>query len=216
MKEFNLLRATGIIACIAGILLIIFVDNVKTSENFHIINDFIQNILVLNTVLLIFIPNNRRLKIALIIGVFIMLFDFIFETIAVYAGWWYPLGGIQFPPVLVLPLEMVISFLIIGTSTGLILYLPNKIREMDFKAFNWLKPLVRNPKFDWFWRVLIILVLTVVSTLGDFTAGPEIWVRGPNWHPSFTFILNGWFYIGMLALFLLYYLEKRIPEETSI
>lgn len=119
----------GIVISVIALSLLFFGD-IKTPENFRIISDFFQNILVLNIVLLFFMPKNRRLKIALIIGAAIMVFDFVFEVIAVYAGYWIPIGENL---ILGLPIEMVISFFFIGTSLGLVLYLPEKIREMDFK-----------------------------------------------------------------------------------
>lgn len=212
MKEFDLLRVLGISISIFGILVIIF-GNVKTPENFQMLSNFGQNILVLNAILLIIMPKNRRLKIVLIIGVAIMVFDFVFEVIAVGAGWWILIGDNL---VLGLPIEMVISFLFIGTATGLILYLPEKIREMDFKLFNWLKPLVKNPRYDLLWKLLIVLALTIISTYGDLSGGVEmgVWAYGPNWHSSFVFILNGWLYIGLIALSLQYVLEKKFPEES--
>jgi len=211
MKDFKLLRATGIIICLVGVFLILF-GGIKTPENFRILSDFIQNILILNIILLIFLPNNRTLKIALIIGIFTMVIDFILETIAVYLNWWYPLGGTQFPPIIVVPLEMVISFLIIGTAIGIILTFPEKIREMDFKPLNWIKPLFENQKFDWLWRFLLILVNAIIGTHGDYSAGPEIWVPGTYWHPIYTFFI--WFGGGTIILLLYYFLEKKIKLDS--
>ncbi|MFX1296002.1 MAG: hypothetical protein ACFFD2_14275 [Promethearchaeota archaeon] len=206
MSNDRLLRISGILASLFGLILILF-GNIKTIANFRILSDIIQNILLFNIVLLLFLPEQKKLENAFVLGVFTMIFDFFLETIAVYLNWWYPKGGFQAPPILVIPLEMVISFLFIGTTVGIILGLPERIRTMDFKLFNWLKFFVKNPRYDLIWRILFIFVNAIVGTNGDYTAGYEIWVPGPYWYWIYTFFV--WFGGGMIILIIFYYLGKK-------
>ncbi|MFX0139921.1 MAG: hypothetical protein ACFFDN_40140 [Candidatus Hodarchaeota archaeon] len=206
MMNDRLLRISGIFASLFGLILILF-GNIKTTTNFRILSDIIQNILLFNILLLLILPEQKRLENSLILGLFTMIFDFFLETIAVYFNWWYPRGGFQAPPILIIPLEMVISFMLIGTTVGIILGAPEKIRNMELKPFNWLKFFVKNPRFDLMWRILFIFVNALVGTNGDYTAGYEIWVPGPYWHWIYTFFV--WFGGGMIILLVFYYLEKR-------
>ncbi|MHA1293768.1 MAG: hypothetical protein ACTSQJ_14010 [Promethearchaeota archaeon] len=208
-KNYRILRITGIFVCIIGLILILFFQ-IKTTENFRILSDFIQNIILFVLVLLIFLPDNKTMKVALIIGVFTMLFDFIIETIAVYLDWWYPLGGTQMPPIIVIPIEMVLSFLIIGTTMAIVFTFPEKIREMDFQPLNWIKPLFENENYDWYWRVLLIFINAIIGTYGDYNAGQEIWIPGPNWHPIYTFFV--WFFGGIMMLLMFWFLQKKIKR----
>ena len=212
MKEFRLLRITGIIASIAGVLFILF-GGIKTPANFRILSDFIQNLLIINIVLLAFMPKEKAMKIALCVGLFVMGLDFGLETLAIYLNWWYPLGGFQWPPILVVPLEMVVSFIIIGTSMAIVLTFPEVIRETDEPVIKWFKPLFKDKKFDLLWRILLLLINAIIGTHGDYTAGPTIWVPGPLWHPIFTFLM--WFGGGMLTLLVFYGVRKLFNYEDE-
>jgi len=205
MTENKLLRATGTVTSLVAIILILY-GNVKTPENFRFL-DVVQTCLIFILAMFIFLPDDRLMKIALILGIFTMVIDFILETIAVYLDWWYPLGGTQFPPLIIVPLEMLIGFIFTGAAIGITYTYPEKIREMDFKLLNWLKPLFKNEKVDLIWRILLVLAMAIVGTHGDYTAGPEIWVPGPFWHPIYTFFV--WFGGGLILLVIFYYLEKR-------
>ena len=169
MDENKLLRATAIVSNLIG-LLIILDGNIKNPENVALFRalDVLQNIFLLNIVLFLFLPNKQTFKIALIIGIFSMIFDFILETFAVLLDWWYPLGGIQLPPVLIIPLEMVVGFIFLGTCMGIVLTFPDKMREIDFKLLNWLKPLFKEPKYDHIWRVLLIFVNAIIKCFSTF------------------------------------------------
>lgn len=212
MKEYQLLRASGIIASFLGLILILF-GNIKTPENFRFLSDFIQNILVLVFVMLVFWPDDNKMKIALIIGVCSFIYDWIIETIAVHLDLWHPLGGFQAPPLIIVPFEMVLSFLIIGTSFGIFLSFPQKVREMDFILLNWLKPLFKDSKYDWLWRLAFIILNTIVSSLGDLTAGSEIFVLGGNWEPHYIVILNAWLWLGLISLIIYQILVKKYERE---
>lgn len=214
-KEYEIpasLRIIGIITSISGILIILF-GGIKTTENFRLLSDFIQNILLLNLIFFIFLPNNVQLKIAVYIGIFIMIFDFLLEEIAVFLDWWYPLSGTQYPPIIVVPLEMVISFFLIGTGMGVILTFPEKIRSFNLGPLNPLKRLFQNSRLDLLWRVLILITNALIGTNGDYTAGSEIWIPGPNWHPIYTFFI--WFGGGLITLALYYYLERKINKKEE-
>ena len=63
----------------------------------------------------------------------------IVETVGVSLKLWYPLGGTQFPPLIIVPLEMVLSFFLIGTSMGIVMSFPERIRESELKLFKWVK-----------------------------------------------------------------------------
>ncbi len=210
MSENKLIRICGILASLGGLILI-FVGNIKTLANFRILSDIVQNILIFNVILLLFSPEEKKLENALLLGLFTMIFDFVLETIAVIFNWWYPKGGFQAPPLLIIPLEMVISFMIIGTTTGILLNFPEKIRDMDFKPLNWLKFLVRNPNYDLAWRILFIFANAVVGTNGDYSAGWEIWVPGSGWHWIYTFFV--WFGGGLIILSVYYFLDKSRKEN---
>ena len=213
MEQFKLLRIVGIISSLVGVLLILF-GNIKTADNFRIVGDFLQNILLLNLVLLLFLPSENTMKISILTGVFMMVLDFVLETVAFYLDWWYPLGGTQFPPLIVVPLEMVTSFFIIGTAMGITITFPKKIRELDFKLLNWVKPLFKNEKFDTLWRILYIFLIAIIGTNGDYTAGPEIWAPGPYWLPLFTFFV--WFFGGLTVLLFYSFLERKIGKKREI
>ena len=105
MEENKLLRSIVIISNVIGLLIILY-GGIKNPENVPLFRalDFLQNILVLNIILFIFLPNKSTFKIALILGIFSMIIDYVLETIAVMLNWWYPLGGIQYPPILIIPL----------------------------------------------------------------------------------------------------------------
>jgi hypothetical protein len=212
MKRFSLLRVTAIISSIAGAAMILF-GGIKTPGNFRILSDFIQNLLLINAVLLLFLPSDREMKVALLIGLFTMGFDFFLEEIAVFLEWWYPLGGTQFPPIIVVPMEMVASFFIIGTSMGVILYFPEKIREINYTRINWLKTLFKSPRYDTFWRVVLLFINAIIGTNGDYTAGPNIWVPGPTWHPLFTFIV--WFGGGLFTLIIWNILNEKLKNQEG-
>jgi len=206
MKENKLLRATGIITSLVAVILILY-GNVKTPENFRFM-DVIQTCLILIIVMFIFLPDDRLMKIALIIGMLTLVIDLILETIAVYLDWWYPLGGTQIPPLIIVPLEMLIGFIFTGAATAITYTHPEKIREMDFKLLNWIKPLFKKEKYDLFWRLLLVLAMAIIGTHGDYSAGPEIWVPGPLWYPIYTFFV--WFGGGLIMLYLFYYLDKKL------
>ena len=209
MKENKLLRATAIVSCLIGLLIILYggVKNHDEVSQFRAL-DFIQSILIFNFIILVFLPDKKLFNIAFIIGILTVIIDFFLETIAFYLNWWYPLGGIQYPPIIVVPLEMVFGFFFVGASMGIIITFPEKFREIDFKLLNWLKPLFKNEKADWFWRILLILVNAIIGTHGDYSAGPQIWAPGPLWHPIFTFIV--WFGGGVVTLYLYYYFDKKL------
>jgi hypothetical protein len=209
MEDNKLLRLTASISSLFAIILVLF-GGIKTPENFRTF-EIIQNILIINLVIFVFYPDNRTFKIAFLIGIFTMLFDFVLETIAVILNWWYPLGGIQYPPIIIVPLEMLIGFLFIGTSIGIILTFPEKMREIDSKLLNWLKPLFKEQKYDKVWRVLFIFVNAIIGTHGDYTAGPTIWAPGPNWYPIYTFFV--WFGGGIIILLVFNYLRMKIKEK---
>lgn len=205
-------RFFGTMTCFFGILFILFGD-IKTPENFRILSDFIQNILLFNLILLIFMPTNRVMKIAIIIGVFTVIIDFILETVAVYLDWWYPLGGTQYSPIIVVPLEMVASFFLIGSTMAIILTFPEELRNTEIRFLRPFKIFVRNPNMDKVWRLLLILGNAIIGTNGDYTAGPTIWVPGPTWHPFYTFLV--WFGGGFITLVLFYSLQNMIPKEED-
>ncbi|MHA1150600.1 MAG: hypothetical protein ACTSR8_20460 [Promethearchaeota archaeon] len=209
MKEDTLLRVSGILVCIIGIILIL-VGGIKTPENFRILSDIIQTFFLFMLIILLFLPDNRLMKIAFIIGIFTVITDFLLETIAVYLDWWYPLGGTQFPPVIIVPLEMIFSFLFIGAAMAIMLTFPEKIREMNFPLFNWIKPLFQNEKNDWYWRIFLIFLNALIGTNGDYSAGDTIWAPGPYWQPFYTFLV--WLFGGLFTLLQFYLLDKRIKE----
>ncbi|MHA1300894.1 MAG: hypothetical protein ACTSO9_15860 [Candidatus Helarchaeota archaeon] len=206
MNNYKLIRICGIFASFIGIL-ILFIGNVKNPANFRLLSDLVQNILIFNFVLLLFLPEEKDLENAIILGLFTMILDFFLETIAVWLNWWYPKGGFQWPPLLIVPLEMVISFMIIGTTTGILLHFPEKIRKMDFKLLNWLKFFVKNSKLDLFWRIIFVFLIAVVGANGDYGAGWDIWVPGPGWQWIYTFFV--WFCSGLIILLFFYFLEKK-------
>lgn len=207
------MRILVIISSISGILLILF-GGIKTSENFRILSDFIQNILLLNLIFFLFLPNKTEIKIALYIGVFTMIFDFFLEEIAEYLEWWYPLGGTQYPPIIVVPLEMVLSFFLIGTGLGVILTFPEKIKSFEFGPLNPLKRLFQNPRFDIVWRIILLFINALIGTNGDYTAGSQIWVPGPHWNPLYTFFV--WFGGGLITLGIYYYLQNHYNKKGEL
>ena len=211
MEQFKILRIVGIISSLVGIVLILFGD-IKTVDNFRIVSDFLQNILLLNLVLLLFLPSENTMKISILTGFFNMIFDFVLETVAVYLDWWYPLGGTTLPPIIVVPLEMVLSFFLIGTATGIIITFPQKIREMDFKLLDWIKPLFKNERYDTLWRIFYIFLIAIIGTYGDYSAGPEIWAHGPYWLLLYTFFV--WFLGGLTVLLFYSFLERKMCKES--
>ncbi|MFX0101615.1 MAG: hypothetical protein ACFFCS_18715, partial [Candidatus Hodarchaeota archaeon] len=176
---------------------------------FRIVSDFIQNLLLINLVILVFLPNNKEMKVALIIGVFTMFFDLFLEAIAVQLDWWYPKGEHL---ILEVPIEMVVSFMIIGTSMGIIFYFPEKMRDMNFKPLNWVKILVKNPKYDYIWRIALLFVNAIIGMNGDYSAGEAIWEAGENWLPIYTFFV--WFGGGLITLVLYRYLNAKLNPRS--
>ncbi len=209
----QVLRVFGMLLSLTGIIIILF-GGVKTPENFRVVSDIFQNVCLITFILLFFFPDAPRIRKAMGLGLFVLIYDFILETIAVKLDWWYPLGGTQAPPLLIIPLEMVLSFFLIGTATYLILDAPDQIRACDSPPLVWLRPLFRNPRYDKILRVLYITLNAIVGTNGDYTAGPEIWVPGPTWHPVFTFLV--WLSGGLLALGVFYGLKTRDRKDTDI
>ena len=182
-----------------GILL--FTD-IKTPENFRFMNDVVQSGCVLTIMWLVILPSKKVVRASFYLGLSMMIWDFILETIAVKMGWWYPLGGIQLAPYLVIPLEMVISFLFLGMATGFLFGAPIDIRQNDniHIPHQWLKRLVQNPRFDLLYQLGFIVILAFVGMDGDYNAGPSIWVPGPSWQREYTFLI--WLFGGLLGLFL--------------
>ena len=209
MDRIYLDRLIIFISSILGILLILF-GGIKTPENFRIISDLVQNFLLLNIIVIIFMPNKKSIKISIFIGIFVLILDFLIETIAVYLNWWYPLGGIQFPPILVIPLEMVLSFFIIGVSFTILLTYPEKIRKMDFKFLNWIKFLFNNPKLDILWQILLVFINALIGMMGDYSVGSQIWRPGPHWIPFYTFLV--WLIGGFITLLLYKFLNSKIKK----
>lgn len=205
-------RGAGIATLLVGLVVVLFGD-VKTPANFRLLSDLVQNVLVFNLVLLVFLPARREIKIALVLGAFNVVVDFVLETVAVALDWWYPLGGTQFPPVVVVPLEMVASFFLIGAAFALVMTFPAQIRASENRVIHRLEPLVRHPRRDWAWRVALIVVNAVVGTHGDYTAGPEIWQPGPAWHPAGTFLV--WLLGGLASLALFTWLERRAGHTPA-
>lgn len=193
----------------AGVAFIMF-GGIKSPQNFRILSDFMQNLFLISALLLLFLPDDRQMKVALLTGCFTAAYDFTLEEVAVYLGWWFPLGGTQFPPVVVVPLEMVTSFVLIGTSMALLFYLPGRIRTANCKLVKWAKPLFKNPRHDRWWLVLLLAVNAVVGTNGDYSAGSSIWVPGAAWHPAYTFVV--WLAGGLLVLLVFTMLDKRIKQ----
>lgn len=183
INQINFIRIIIVISSLTGILLILFGNDwfgtIITPDNFRIISDILQNILILQLILALFMPRTKILKISFGIGIFTMIYDFFLETAAVYLDWWYPLGGTQFPPLLVIPLEMILSFFIIGFSFSILLIFPEKIRNSNSRVINWVKPLFHK-KYDLIWRILLVLINAIIGINGDYSAGPEIWIPGPN------------------------------------
>ena len=200
-------------ACLAGALVILF-GGVVTPESFRILNDIVLNLLVLGLAWLLFAPNAKALRVAWVIGVFTMALDFFLETAAVYLHWWYPLGGTQFPPLVVVPLEMVVGFLIMGTATGIVLAFPRRIRETTLKPLDRLKALFANPNWHGAWRIAFVPVLALIGTHGDYTAGPDIWAPGAHWHPAFTFLVWSGCALAIVALYC-YLAEDRRNKIRS-
>jgi len=211
MRTSLVLRASGIGACLAGILVILF-GGVATPESFRIVNGIVLNLLVLGVAWLLLAPNAKALRVAFMIGVFTMVLDFLLETAAVHLHWWYPLGGTQLPPLVVVPLEMVVGFLIMGTATGIVLAFPQRIRETTLTPLDRLKAPFANPNRDWTWRLAFVLVVALVGTHGDYTAGPDIWAPGAHWHPAFTFFV--WSGCGLAIIALYCYLQRDSSNKT--
>ncbi|MHA1270573.1 MAG: hypothetical protein ACTSPY_12345 [Candidatus Helarchaeota archaeon] len=209
MKQVNIIRLIISITSITGILLILF-GNIKTIDNFRILSDIIQNILLFNLVLIIFMPNKIYLKISIIIGIFTMIYDLILESVAVYLNWWYPKGKYT---IFGVPIEMVLSFLLIGATFCILLTFPNKLRNTNIKYLKWIKPLFRNDKFDIVWRVLLVISNAIIGTNGDYSAGTDIWEPGLYWCPTYTFLI--WLTGGLVVLILFIFLEKRFMKKKS-
>lgn len=143
-------------------------------------------------------PNNTQMKNALKLGFVIMVYDFLLETVAFYLDWWYPKGGTQFPPIVIVPLEMVASFLIIGTSFSFLFSIPKVLQESHWEGLKVLRKIFEKPKMDYFFYILLIIINALVGMNGDYSAGTTIWEAGPNWHPIYTFFV--WLSGGVLAL----------------
>jgi phosphoglycolate phosphatase-like HAD superfamily hydrolase len=200
-------RWVGIVLCFLGILYILF-SGIKTPENFRVLSDIVQTVLVTFLVYLLFIPEKRQFTNASKLGIFVMIYDFLLETVAVALDWWYPIGGTQLEPILIIPLEMVLSFWLMGVSTSIIFSSPEIIRKTELKSISWLKKFFKHSKFDNIFRISIILLLAIVGTNGDYTAGPTIWVAGPKWHFIYTFIV--WMTGGFLTLLVYLKLNQKV------
>ncbi|MHA1283261.1 MAG: hypothetical protein ACTSQP_12210 [Promethearchaeota archaeon] len=210
--EYKFLRFLGSLVCICGIFLILF-GGIKNENNFRILSDLIQTFLLFSLVLFICLPDDDSLKIASYGGIIIMIYDFILETIAVYLDWWYPLGGTQFHPIIIIPIEMVISFFFIGTAFFIILEIPEKIRDSDNFLLKKIKFIFKNKKFDDLWRIIFVIINAIIGTNGDYSAGENIWKPGIYWQPIYTFFI--WLSGGLIAL-ILYKLLKKISKTRII
>ena len=143
-----------------------------------------------------------------------MIVDFFLETVAVLLDWWYPLGGTQYPPLIIVPLEMVLSFFLIGTSTGVIFTFPEVIRNSDNKTLSFISPLFKRERFDIIWRILYSFCISLIGTNGDYSAGPEIWQPGIYWQPFYTFLV--WFLGGLLILLFYSLLERKMKIKEVL
>jgi len=200
-----------VLCCVGAIAVLLFAP-VKTAANFRALNDLLQNALVLALALLVFAPSARTVWRAAKLGVFVMVFDFVLETAAVRLDWWHPLGGTQFPPVIVVPVEMLTGFLLMGTSLGVVLSFPEALRDMRGRGLNWIRPWFLEPKRDLAWQLALLALLAVVGTHGDYAAGPAIWAPGPQWHPFYTFCV--WTGSGLAVLWV-YYLLGGWAEQRA-
>jgi hypothetical protein len=221
MKSYLLLRVLGTTLCLLAILLLM-AKLITVSANGRILSDIIQNILLLGLCLFLIFPEEKRLQNAILIGAYTCVLDFFLETAAVYLAWWFPLGGTQAPPILVVPLEMVLGFFFFGTAIGLIFIVPRKIREFEpgksgnafytkiAKLLKWLFP----KKLDLVWLVGFVFLSAVIGMYGDYNAGPGAWVPGPGWQMIYTFFV--WFLGGLSMLAVFYTLEKiRIHDKRE-
>ncbi|NVM31257.1 MAG: hypothetical protein HWN65_20635 [Candidatus Helarchaeota archaeon] len=206
-----ILRISGI--CI--FLGCLFINNLFiTPQNFRFFSDIIQNTLAFVIILFILWPDSGHLQIAFGVGLFTMGYDFFIETLAVKLDWWYPLGGTQAPPILVIPIEMVISFLIFGAITALFFQIPERVRTTDSRIVSKFKKLFKNSNMDVGWQILLILVISIAGTYGDYSAGPTVWVPGPSWHPFFTFLI--WFHGGLLTILIFFLLKRRAKKRQNL
>ncbi|GAB4323345.1 MAG: hypothetical protein Kow0069_28400 [Promethearchaeota archaeon] len=197
-----------------GLLAWLNFGGVKTPQNFRVTGDLVQNAAVLAFVLLLLLPDGGTLRRAARLGLVVMAYDFFLETTAAYAGWWFPLGGTQWPPLLVVPLEMVLSFGLVGASTGVLFAAPELVRREAEKPparrtwpHRWLLRPFRNPRTDPAWILAYVALVSLVGTRGDYSAGPEVWVPGEGWHPALTFL--AWLSGGLVAYAAHAWLKRR-------
>ncbi|MBD3351181.1 MAG: hypothetical protein GF364_06820 [Candidatus Lokiarchaeota archaeon] len=212
MNDLKPMRISGIVLSTIGVVLILF-SGIKTVTNFRILSDIIQNILIFNIILLIFMPERKRLLKSFILGIIVMIYDFLIETIAVKFEWWFPLSGTQYPPFLVIPLEMVISFFIIGSSFSLLFDLPERIEEIKDHRFVSLKKLFSKKYSIHIFRVILVVLNAFVGMHGDYSAPDEIWMPGENWSPLFTFLI--WLSGGLLSVAVFYFIEYLMPNQKE-
>jgi hypothetical protein len=221
-----LFRLLGAGICVLAVILL-QLGLIKVSENGRILGDILQNIFILCITLFLIFPETKRLQNSIIIGIFTTVLDFVEETAAVYFNWWYPKGGTQMPPFLVIPLEMVLGFFFFGTAIAIIFTVPQKVQELEIntahptlkdKIYKVLQRLI-TPKTGIVWLVAFIFLSAVIGTNGDYHAGSEAWQAGTDWQPVYTFFV--WFFSGISMLGVFYLLEhlrgmnqlKKRPTE---
>ncbi len=219
MKSPYLLRIVGAGLCFLAIVIPLS-GIIRVSVNGRVLGDILQNIFILCMSLFVLFPDEKRLQNALIIGCYTTVLDFILETAAVYLSWWFPLGGTQAPPLLVVPLEMVLGFFFFGMTIGIIFTFPRQVRDLNLnevgnsilkKFLQFLKRLF-PVKLDWAWLVGFVFISAYIGMNGDYNAGPAAWVPGPGWQMIYTFFV--WFFGGISMLALFFLLENtRIRAE---
>ncbi|MHA1229447.1 MAG: hypothetical protein ACTSRP_02940 [Candidatus Helarchaeota archaeon] len=208
MKDHIMLKLFGMIGVCVSLIIILF-GGIKNPSNFRLISDIIQNTLISIFMLFLFFPDNKKIRDAIYLGTFVMVFDFILESIAVKFDWWYSLGGTTFPPIIIVPLEMIVGFFFLGFSFYFIFDIPVylvKIRS-NYSLIKFFTNLAKKKPIPHIFRITIVFLNAIIGTNGDLTAGEEIWKMGPGWAPIYTFFI--WLIGGLITLSFYYFLQNK-------
>ena len=194
----------------------------RTSGNFRIQGDLIGNIITASMIVLLLMPNNAILKRAVILGLFLFLFDGIEESIAYLMNWWKAELGSTYYPYIPVPIEMIGSFLFIGIAIAMVFSVPEIIRQIDFAPLNWLKPFFDSPEEDFIWVIATAIFMIIGGALADWNSiAAGVYIPSPGW--GFINLVFVWGFNGVITVFVFYILKRifgsggdLLPNSTPV
>ena len=193
----------GVLIILIGLITV--GTNLKASRTLG----FIKNSMALFVVVAATRPTDRELKLALIIGIYNVFLDYLVESVAYVMGWWYAVEGTTFPPLLIVPLEMILEFLPLGAAYILIWDLPRSKKDTHHTFF---RTLFAKKYFIYVWTLFILVATGLLGVYGDFyAANGSVFLPSPGLTPVHIFFV--WSSCGFTMILLHRYLVRRIMTK---